>query len=132
MAASLNKCMFIGCLGRDPEVKYTQSGQAVANFSIACSDSYKGKDGQRAEKTEWVNVVVWGKPAEFCANYLSKGRLVFVEGRMETRKWQDKSGTDRYTTEINASQVTALDKGENKPPQREVRQDMASMDDSPF
>jgi single-strand DNA-binding protein len=100
---------------------------------IACDQFTSDRSyWQRAEKTEWVNVVVWGKPAEFCANYLSKGRLVFVEGRMETRKWQDKSGTDRYTTEINASQVTALDKGENKPPQREVRQDMDSMDDSPF
>lgn len=107
--ASLNKCCFIGRLGHDPEVKYLQSGQAVANISIAIDESYKDQSGQKVEKTEWVRGIVWGKQAEFCANYLSKGRLVYVEGKLETRKWQDKEGVDRTTTEIRANIIQALD-----------------------
>ena len=110
MAGSLNKVMLIGRLGRDPEIRYTQSGQAVANFSIATDETYMGKDGQKVEKTEWHKIVVWGKQAEFCGNYLSKGRLIYVEGKIETRKWQDQNGQDRYSTEIKAVTIQALDK----------------------
>lgn len=108
MAGSLNKVMIIGRLGRDPELKYTQSGQPVCNLSVATDEGYV-KDGQRVEKTEWHRIVVWGKQAETVANYLAKGRLVYVEGKIETRKWQDKEGQDRYTTEIKADRVQFLD-----------------------
>lgn len=107
--ASLNKVFLIGRLGRDPEMRYTASGQAVATLSVATDESYKAQDGQKVEKTEWHRVIVWGKQAEFCANYLSKGRLVYVEGKLETRKWQDKEGVDRTTTEIRANIIQALD-----------------------
>jgi single-strand DNA-binding protein len=109
MAGTLNKVILIGRLGRDPELRYTPSGQAVANFSLATDESYTTKDGQRVERTEWHRIVVWGKQAEFCGNYLSKGRLVYVEGRLETRKWQDNQGQDRTTTEIRADRVLGLD-----------------------
>lgn len=109
MAGSLNKVLLIGRLGRDPEMRYTASGQPVANFSIATDETYTGKDGQKVEKTEWHRIVVWGKQAEFCGNYLTKGRLVYIEGKLETRKWQDKDGQDKYTTEIKADRVVGLD-----------------------
>ena len=108
--ASLNKVIIIGHIGRDPEVKYTPSGQAVANFSVATDESYTGKDGQKVEKTEWHRIVAWGKTAEFCGNYLAKGRLVYVEGKIETRKWIDKDGAEKYTTEIKADRVMGMDK----------------------
>jgi single-strand DNA-binding protein len=81
----------------------------VANFSIATDETYTGKDGQKVEKTEWHRIVVWGKQAEFCGNYLSKGRLVYIEGKIETRKWTDKEGVERYSTEIKADRVVGLD-----------------------
>lgn len=98
--ASLNKVMLMGNLGKDPEVRYTTSGQAVASFSLATSERYKSKSGDWEEKTEWHNIVLWGKQAETAKDYLAKGRTVFIEGRLQTRKWQDKEGKDRYTTEI--------------------------------
>jgi single-strand DNA-binding protein len=109
MAGSLNKVLLIGRLGRDPEMRYTTSGQPVATFSIATDESYKSKDGQKVEKTEWHRIVVWGKQAEFCGNYLTKGRLVFIEGKLETRKWTDKEGVEKYTTEIKADRVDFMD-----------------------
>lgn len=99
----LNQCNFIGRLGRDVETRYTQAGKAVATFSIACSE----KRGDN-ETTEWVSVVAWEKLAEICQQYLSKGSLVFISGRMQTRKWQDQSGNDRYTTEIIAREMKML------------------------
>lgn len=99
----LNRCDFIGRLGRDPEIRYTQSGKAVASFSIACSEKRGGE-----ETTEWVNVVAWEKLAEICGQYLVKGSLVFISGRMQTRKWQDKDGGTRYTTEIVAREMKML------------------------
>ena len=99
----LNRCDFIGRLGRDPETRYTQSGKAVASFSIACSEKRGGE-----ESTEWVNVVAWEKLAEICGQYLAKGSLVFISGRMQTRKWQDKEGGTRYTTEIIARDMQML------------------------
>lgn len=109
MAGSLNKVLLIGRLGRDPDLRYTASGQPVANFSMATDESYTNKEGQKVERTEWHRIVVWGRQAEFCGNYLTKGRLVYVEGKLETRKWQDKDGQDKYTTEIKADRVVGLD-----------------------
>ena len=109
-----NHCSFIGRLGRDPETRYTQSGDAVCNFSVAVDESYKGKDGQKVDKTEWVNCVAWRKLGEICGQYLTKGSLVAVSGKMQTRKWQDKDGNDRYTTEILLDEMRMLgSKGEN-------------------
>lgn len=108
MAGSLNKVMIIGRLGKDPEVKYTQSGSAVANLTVATDESYTS-NGQKVEKTEWHRVVVWNKQAEFCNNYLKKGRLVYVEGSLQTRSWDDQQGQKRYTTEIKAMRVQAMD-----------------------
>lgn len=107
--ASLNSCQFIGRVGRDPEIRTTSSGQTVASFSLAVDESYK-KDGQKVEKTEWINCVVWGKQADFVAQYITKGRLVHVAGKWTTRKWQDKDGNDRYSTECNVNSVQGLDK----------------------
>lgn len=106
----LNKVMLIGNLGADPEARQTTSGSALTEIRLATSESYKDKDGQRVEKTEWHRVVVFGSQAESVARYLSKGSKVYVEGRIQTREWQDKEGQKRYTTEIIASHVTFLDK----------------------
>ena len=108
--ASVNKAIIIGRIGKDPEIRYTQSGQAVATLSVATDESYKDQGGQKVEKTEWHKVVVWGKQADFVANYLGKGRLVYVEGKLETRKRQDQGGQTCYSTEVKAVTVQALDK----------------------
>ncbi|OIQ88244.1 single-stranded DNA-binding protein [mine drainage metagenome] len=106
--ASVNKCIFIGNLGRDPEIRYMPSGEAVANFSIACTDSFKSKTGEKQERTEWVRIAMFGKLAEIAGEYLKKGSSVYVEGRMQTRKWQNKEGVDQYTTEIIADRMQML------------------------
>jgi len=106
--ASLNKVMIIGNLGKDPEVRYTTSGQAVASFSVATSEKFKNRNGEMEERTEWHNVVLWGRQAEIAGEYLAKGRTVFIEGRLQTRKWQDKDGRDRYTTEIVGDRMQML------------------------
>lgn len=103
---SVNRAILIGNLGRDPEVRYLPSGQSVANFSIATTESYS-KDGQRQEKTEWHNIAAWGKLAEICAQYLKKGRQVYVEGRITTRMYE-KGGEKRYATEIVAQTIQFL------------------------
>lgn len=108
---SVNIAIVVGNLGKDPEVRFTQSGRAVANFPIATSESWTGQDGSSQERTEWHNIVVWGKQAESCGQYLSKGRQVFVQGRIQTRKWTDQNGQDRYTTEIVAQRVQFLGGG---------------------
>ena len=111
--ASLNKVMLIGNLGKDPEVRFTASGQAVASFSLATSEKFKGKSGEMEERTEWHNITLWGKLAEIAGEYLSKGKTVYIEGRLQTRKWQDKSGNDRYTTDIVGDKMQMLSpKGE--------------------
>ena len=107
--ASLNKVMLIGRLGIDPELRYTQSGQPVANFRMATDESYRGQDGNMVERTEWHRVSVWGRQAETVSNYLHKGSMVYVEGSLQTRKWQAQDGSDRYTTEIKAMRVQFLD-----------------------
>lgn len=104
----VNKVILIGNLGADPEIRYTQSGTAVATLSLATSRKWKDRDGNMQDETEWHRVIVWAQSAEFCANYLSKGSKIYVEGRLQTRKWQDQSGNDRWTTEIIANTVQNL------------------------
>lgn len=105
---SVNKVILLGRLGQDPELKYTPGGSPVCNFSLATTESWTDKSGQKQEKTEWHRVVVWGKLAELCKQYLAKGRQVFVEGSLQTRSWDDKDGQKRYTTEINARSIQFL------------------------
>ena len=107
--AGINKVILIGNLGRDPELRYTQNGQPVANFSLATRENWGDKSsGEKVEKTEWHRVVVWGRTAEHCSQYLAKGRTVYVEGRLQTRDWEDKEGHKRSTTEVNAQTVQFL------------------------
>ncbi len=106
--ASINKVILIGNLGRDPELRYTQGGSAVTNFTLATNEKWKDKEGNAQERTEWHRIVVWGRSAENCAQYLQKGSSVFVEGRLQTREWEDKEGNKRNTTEINALSVQFL------------------------
>src|SRR3954464_5694005 len=105
---SVNKVILIGRLGQNPEVRYTPSGAAVANFSVATNESWMDKSGQKQERTEWHKVVVWGKLAELCNQYLAKARQVYLEGRLQTRQWQDKDGQTKYTTEVQAQTVQFL------------------------
>jgi single-strand DNA-binding protein len=113
MAGSgVNKVILVGNLGKDPEVRYTPGGQAVANFNIATNENWTDKAGQKQERTEWHRIVVWGKQAELCAEYLSKGRQVYLEGRLQTREWNNKEGVKQYTTEVVANQVVFLSGGE--------------------
>ena len=105
---SVNKVILVGRLGQNPEVKYTPSGAAVANFSIATSETWSDKNGQKQEKTEWHRIVVWSKLAELCGQYLQKGRQVYVEGRLQTREFQDKAGITKSITEVRADAVQFL------------------------
>jgi single-strand DNA-binding protein len=107
--ASINKVILIGNLGRDPEVRYTPSGAAVCNVSLATTRTWKSKDsGERVEETEWHRVVFYDRLAEIAGEYLKKGRSIYVEGRLKTRKWQDKDGVEKYTTEIIAEEMKML------------------------
>ena len=136
----LNKVMIIGRLGADPELRYTQAGQPICSLRVATDESYTDKDGNRVERTEWHSVVTFGKTADHCNQFLRKGSLVYVEGKLSTRKWQDQKGQDRYTTEIRADRVQFLEKRENgpqKPAQRQERGKvqatvMDDMDTIPF
>lgn len=138
--ASLNRVTLIGRVGADPELRYTQSGQATCSLRVATDESYTDKDGKRVERTEWHRIVVFGKAAEHCNQYLRKGSLVYVEGKLTTRKWQDQNGQDRYSTEIRADRVQFLDRKENggqNPAQRQERGKaqatvMDDMDTIPF
>ncbi len=110
MGASLNNCQFIGNLGRDPETRYTTSGSAVCNFSIACSEQWKDKaTGDKKEKTEWVRCTAFDRTAEVAGEYLKVGSRCYVQGRMQTRKWTDKEGVEKYTTEIVVDRLILLD-----------------------
>jgi len=106
--ASLNKVMLIGNLGRDPEIRYMPSGDAMANLNIATTDNWKDKGGEKQERTEWHRVVMFGKLAEITGEYLKKGSQIYIEGRLQTRKWTDKSNVERYTTEIVADRMQML------------------------
>lgn len=151
MAGSLNQCQFIGNLGRDPEIRYMPNGEAVCNFSIACTETWKS-DGETHESTEWVRLVAWRKLAEVCGEWLKQGSRVFVQGKMKTRKWQDKGGKDQYTTEVHIDKLVMLsspkqdDDGERDggrrssgretrrvpapPPQKQQAQSKTGFDDS--
>ncbi|KAA3661650.1 MAG: single-stranded DNA-binding protein [Calditrichaeota bacterium] len=109
MARGVNKVILIGNLGKDPELRYTQSGQAVASFSLATNESWKGKDGSQQEKTEWHNIVLWARQAELANEYLKKGSMVYIEGRLQTRNWDDKDGVKHYITEIVGQNMQFLD-----------------------
>jgi single-strand DNA-binding protein len=110
--ASVNKVILIGNLGRDPEVKYTQNGTAVANLSVATNEVWTDKAGQKQERTEWHRVVVWGKQAQVLGEHLSKGKQVYVEGSLQTRSWDDRDGNKRYTTEVRAVRVLMMGRAE--------------------
>jgi single-strand DNA-binding protein len=111
MAGGVNKVILVGNLGADPDMRYTPSGQGVCELRVATSESWNDKNGQRQERTEWHRIVVWGKRAEVCSKYLSKGRQVYVEGRIQTRNYDDKDGNKRYITEIIANDVQFLGGG---------------------
>lgn len=122
--ASLNLAQIIGRLGRDPELRYTNSGQAICSLNVATDESYNDRDGNRVERAEWHRVSVFGRQAENCANFLSKGSLIYVAGSLTTRKWQDQNGQDRATTEIKAQSIQFLDRRNEGQPsqQRQERQ----------
>ena len=105
----LNKVLIIGNLGKDPEVRYTSGGTQVCNFSVATTERWRDQGGQLQESTEWHRITAWGKLAEICGQYLRKGSKVYIEGKLQTRKWQDQSGQDRYTTEIVVREMKMLD-----------------------
>jgi single-strand DNA-binding protein len=110
----INKVILVGRLGADPEVRYTPDGAMVTTFRLATDEQWKDKSGERTQRTEWHRVVAFRKLAEICGSYLSKGRLVYVEGRIQTRSWEDKEGQKRFTTEIVASNMQILDRGPSK------------------
>ncbi|HQK99375.1 MAG TPA: single-stranded DNA-binding protein [Smithellaceae bacterium] len=133
----INKAILVGRLGKDPEVRYTQDGTMVTTFNLATDENWKDKAGEKNQRTEWHRIVTFGKLAEICGNYLVKGKLVYIEGRIQTRSWDDKDGVKRYTTEIVASDMKMLDsKGQGR--SEDAAPDMgsapggASGDDVPF
>ena len=119
----LNKVMLIGRLGADPDIKYAQSGTPVANLRIATDESYTDRNGQRQDRTEWHTVIAFQRTAEICQQYLHKGSLVYIEGKLQTRKWQDKQGQERYTTEIQCQRLQMLERRQegNAPAQASTR-----------
>ncbi|MBN1226045.1 MAG: single-stranded DNA-binding protein [Deltaproteobacteria bacterium] len=110
--ASINKVILVGYLGADPEIRYTPSGAAVANFRMATTEQWSTKEGQRQERTEWHRIVAWRKLGEICGQYLHKGSMVYIEGRLQTRSWDDRDGNKRYTTEIIAQGMQMLDRAD--------------------
>jgi single-strand DNA-binding protein len=133
--AALNKVMLIGNLGRDPEIRYTQDGASVANFSIATTEKWKGKDGQQQESTEWHNIVAWNKLADVCKNYLFKGSQVFIEGKIKTRTWTDREGNQKKAIDIIASNMVMLGSRGSRSDQSENRSNntsSSSSDDEDF
>jgi len=114
MASSLNKVLIIGNLGADPEIRNTPSGKQVANFRVACTETWKDQSGQKQERTEWVTVVAWGRDAEFAQRFLMKGAKVYVEGKLQTRQWEDKNGGGkRYATEVICDRFMVISGGRN-------------------
>ena len=133
--AGVNKVILVGNLGKDPEVKYLDNGVAVANFSLATTENYKNKEGEKVSQTEWHNIVLWRGLAEVAEKYLKKGASVYVEGKIKTRKWEDKEGNTRYNTEILADNMTMLGgKKDSQTPPTNPPQATASdkADDLPF
>lgn len=112
--ASVNKVILVGNLGRDPEIRYTQTGTPVTNFTMATSERWTDPSGEKREKTEWHRIVVWGKQAEVAAEYLRKGRQVYIEGSLQTREWTDREGNKRYTTEVRAQRLQLLGRPDDR------------------
>lgn len=112
--ASVNKVILIGNLGRDPEVRFTQGGTPVANFTMATTERWNDPSGEKKEKTEWHRIVVWGKQAEIAGEYLRKGRPVYIEGSLQTREWVDRDGNKRYTTEVRAQRLQLLGRADDR------------------
>ncbi|MBN1302913.1 MAG: single-stranded DNA-binding protein [Anaerolineales bacterium] len=137
MSQGLNKVMIIGHLGRDPEMRYTPSGRPVTTFSVAVSRSWNKPDGERHTETEWFNIVAWSNLAEICKNYLNKGQQVYVEGRLQTRRWEDKEGGKHTTIEIAANKMMMLgDRRDSNNDQIEEHKaeedDISSVEDDEF
>ncbi|MEK6726670.1 MAG: single-stranded DNA-binding protein [Deltaproteobacteria bacterium] len=136
--SGVNKVILLGRLGADPEVRYTAGGTAVAKFNLATSETYKDKEGKKQEKTEWHRVVAFGKLGEICGEYLSKGKQVYVEGKLQTNSWEDKEGNKRYTTEVNINNMVMLGSGSGEGGGKEVAASAepqsfgSSEDDIPF
>ena len=131
--SGVNKVIIVGNIGKEPEVRQTQGGTSVVNFSIATSEKYKDNQGVQQQKTEWHNIVAWSKLADICAQYLHKGSKVYIEGKLQTRKWQDQSGQDRYTTEIvgnNLQMLGSRNNGQQQAPQPQQGQ-QAHQDQQP-
>lgn len=133
---SVNKAILVGNLGRDAELRYTPGGAAVATLSLATTEIWNDKSGQRQEKTEWHRIVLWGKQAETLQEYLLKGRQIFVEGRLQTRKWDDRDGNTKYTTEVRADRVVLLGRrdeggGGGPRPERQEQQQAPAMSGAP-
>ncbi len=128
---SVNRVILVGNLGADAELRYTGGGAAVANFRLATTEVFKDKDGQKQEQTEWHRVSLWGKQAETIAQWLVKGKQVYVEGRLQTRKWQDKEGNDRYTTEVRGDRVVLLGGGSGGGGRREQQPERSDLHEAP-
>ena len=122
--ASVNKVILIGNLGKEPEIRYMPSGEAIANITLATTEKWKGKDGEKKESTEWHRISFFGKLAEIVGEYVKKGSLIYIEGRLQTRKWHDKEGNDKYTTEIVADRMQMIGAKDSKP--AELAQDNPS------
>jgi single-strand DNA-binding protein len=132
MSRGLNKVMIIGKLGRNPEMRYTPSGKAVTSFSVATNRSWVNSEGERREETEWFNVVAWGNLAEICKQYLSKGQQVYVEGRLQTRGWEDQNGKKHYRTELVANEMIMLGERKSAEASGETRESEAGFESSEF
>ncbi|HEX3051845.1 MAG TPA: single-stranded DNA-binding protein [Aggregatilineaceae bacterium] len=130
MGRGLNKVMIIGHLGRDPELRYTPSGRPVVSFSVATTRTWTSSEGERREETEWFNVVAWGNLAEICKTHLTKNQQVYVEGRLQTRGWEDENGTKHYRTELVANEMILL--GDRRPAHEYDSADDVDEDDYPF
>lgn len=130
--ASVNKVILVGNLGKDPEARFSKGAMAISNFTLACNGKAKGEDGKWEEKAEWVNCVAFGKTAELVTEYLHKGSQAYVEGRLQTRKWQDKGGKDRYTTEVVVNEVVFLGKKGGTAATSEAAPSLEPAGDIPF
>lgn len=131
--ASVNKVILVGYLGKDPETRYSPKGTAMSNFSIATSDTWKDKDGEKQERTEWHNIVAWGRLAEICEQYLEKGKQVYVEGSLRTESWEDRDGNKRYATKIHISSMQMLGSAGSKKESKESETgNCIPEDDIPF
>ena len=132
MTRGLNKVMIIGRLGRDPEMRYTPSGRPVTSFSVAVTRTWKSSEGERNEETEWFNVVAWGSLAEICKQHLAKGREVYIEGRLQTRSWEDSDGKKHFRTELVAREMIMLDAPRRNSQEPEAVDESEHEDEFPF